>query len=293
MEYIDMGKDVRFSRIIQGFWRLTDWNMSQGELVEFLKKCFELGVTTLDTAMIYGDGECERQLGNALKEFKRSEYQIVTKCGIYTEKSDDFGYYDTSYDAIITSCKESLEKLGCGYIEVFLIHREDPMINHHEVARALNDLKKQGLIKEAGVSNFDPFKFNALNKAIGGTLCTNQIELNPCCFEHFNSGMIDLLQGEKIKPMIWSPLAGGKIFDSSDKLYAKTYEVCELLAKKYNTTVSTLIYAWLLKHPVCSMPIVGSSKIERLKEAVDALEIKLEVQDWYRIYSASGQQEIR
>ncbi len=298
MEYVEVGNDLKFSRIIQGFWRLNgdisgQWGVGTSELVTMIEKRLELGVTTLDTAAIYGGGECEVALGEALKSFNRKDYQIVTKAGILIDSERRKGYYDTTYEGIITSCNNSLEKLGCDYIDMFLIHREDPLIDHHEVARAFADLKKQGLIKEAGVSNFDPFKFNALNKAMGGTLRTNQIELNPCCFEHFNTGMIDVLQVEKVNPMVWSPLAGGKIITSNDEIYAKTRAVCEELGKKYGVSASTIVYAWLLNHPVGCMPIVGSSKVERLQEAIDALDLKLEIQDWYHLYTASGQQILR
>ncbi len=298
MEYVEISKDVKFSKIIQGFWRLNGgidgvWGVDTNELVKMLEERFKLGVTTLDTAEIYGLGECEVALGHALKQFDRKDYQIVTKTGIFIDGERQKGYYNTTYDSIINSCNKSIEKLNCDYLDMYLVHREDPMIDHHEVARAFADLKKQGLIKEAGVSNFDPHKFNALNKATGGTLKTNQIELNPTCFEHFNSGMIDLLQGEKINPMVWSPLAGGKLLTSNEEMYAKTRAVCEELAKKYGVSVSTIIYAWLLNHPVGCMPIVGSSKIERLQEAIDALDVKLELKDWYYLYTASGQQILR
>ncbi len=298
MEYVEMGQGVKFSRIIQGFWRLNggmpgDWGVGTSELVKMIEQRLELGVTTLDTAAIYGLGECEVELGKALKSFNREDYQIVTKAGINIDSERKKGYYDTTYNGIVESCNKSLEKLGCGYLDMFLIHREDPMIDHHEVARALGDLKKQGLVKEIGVSNFDPFKFNALNKATGGALRTNQIELNPTCFEHFNSGMIDVLQVEKVKPMVWSPLAGGSILTSNDDMYAKTRAVCEELAKKYGVSVSTIVYAWILNHPVGCLPIVGSSKVERLQEAIDALDLKLEIRDWYHVYTASGQQILR
>ncbi len=298
MEYIDMGQDVKFSRIIQGFWRLNGgmpgtWGVNTPELVKMIEQRLEVGVTTLDTAAIYGLGECEVALGEALKSFNRKDYQIVTKAGIEIDSERGRGYYNTTYNGIIESCNKSLDKLGCDYLDMFLIHREDPMINHHEAARALGDLKKQGLVKEIGVSNFDPFKFNALNKATGGELRTNQIELNPTCFEHFNSGMIDVLQVEKINPMVWSPLAGGKILTSDDEMYAKTRAVCEELAKKYGVSASTIVYAWILNHPVGCLPIVGSSKVERLQEAIDALDLKLDITDWYYLYTASGQQILR
>jgi predicted oxidoreductase len=84
------------------------------------------------------------------------------------------------------SCKESLIRLGTDHIDLYLIHREDPCFDPWETARALKDLKKSGMVLEVGVSNFDPFKFDALNQAIEGELVTNQIEWNPVCFEHFN-----------------------------------------------------------------------------------------------------------
>lgn len=298
MQVIEMSPKLRLSRIVQGFWRLTgghpgDWHLSTKELVDFLGKRFELGVTTLDSAEGYGAGKCEVELGKALREFKRDEYQIVTKAGICVNFQQMFFYYDTTYTWITTKCKESIEKLGCDYIDLFLIHREDPMIDHHEVARAFADLKSEKLIKEAGVSNFDPSKFSALNKVMGGTLRTNQIELHPCCFEHFNSGMMDLLQSEKIHPMTWSPLAGGKIAADEGEHYKKVRAVCNELARKYGVGFGTVVYAWILNHPVGALPLVGSHRLERLQEAISALDLRLEREDWYRIYAASGQQKIR
>jgi predicted oxidoreductase len=298
MQYVEISPGMKFSRIVQGFWRLTgglpgDWGMSTTDLVDLLGKRFELGVTTLDSADVYGRGSCEIEMGKALREFKRDAYQIVTKAGIRLNFQTRFFYYDTTYEWITAKCRESIEKLGCGYIDLFLIHREDPMIDHYEVARAFADLKKEGLIKEAGVSNFDPFKFNALNKVMGGSLRTNQIELHPACFEHFNSGMMDVLQSEKIHPMIWSPLAGGKIATDESEPFKQIRAVCSELAKKYSVSLNTIVYAWILNHPVGALPLVGSSKMERLKEAIDALSLNLDREDWYRIYTASGQQKIK
>jgi Predicted oxidoreductase len=298
MKYVEISPGMQFSRIVQGFWRLTggfpgDWGLSTCDLVDFIGKRFELGVTTLDSADVYGRGNCEIELGKALRAFKRTEYQIVTKAGIRANFQTRFFYYDTTYEWLTAKCKESIEKLGSDYIDLFLIHREDPMIDHYEVARAFEDLKKEGLIKEAGVSNFDPFKFNALNKVMGGTMRTNQIELNPSCFEHFNSGMMDVLTSEKIHPMIWSPLAGGKIATDENEPFNKIRAVCSELAEKYHVNLDTIVYAWILNHPAGALPVVGSSRLERLMEAIDALDLQLDREDWYRVYTASGQQKIR
>lgn len=163
----------------------------------------------------------------------------------------------------------------------------------YETARALKDMKRQGLIREAGVSNFDPFKFQALNRAMDGTLRTNQIEWNPVCFEHFDSGMMDLLLQERIHPMIWSPLAGGRLFTSQEAVYTKALAKIREIAQRHQVEPDTIVYAWLMYHPVGALPISGSNKPERLEHAVQALDVKLERHEWYEIYIASGQQVLR
>lgn len=298
METIQLNHEVSLSRIVQGLWRITKWGLSTEELVEFIESCISLGVTSFDTAEIYGNYEAEACFGEALKKRPdlRAQIQIITKTGI-NMKSDKrdyhFGHYDTRYERIVSSAKRSIELMHCDYLDVFLVHREDPLINHTEVARALNDLKSLGLIKSYGVSNFDPYKFNALHEATDHQLVTNQIELNPTCFEHFDNGNMDYLQQVKVHPMIWSPLAGGKLFSSQEAPYPQVREVLETIAKRHHTHADTVVYAWLMHHPVQALPISGSSQIERLKHAVEACDLKLTHEEWYEIYLASKTQVLR
>lgn len=297
MKKIALSNNLSLSAIVQGFWRLAGWNMSITELAEFMENCIEKGVTTFDTAEIYADTLCESLMGDAFQKDPqlRRKIELVSKTGIFKqpEKEGAFGYYNTSYDRVIRSCKESLRRLKTDYLDLYLIHREDPCIDFWETARALKDLKKEGLVREVGVSNFDPFKFHALNKAMDGELVTNQIEWNPVCFEHFNSGMLDLLTVEKIHPMIWSPLAGGRMFTSDEPIFVKAKQKIEEIAERHDVTPATIIYAWIMYHPVGAVPISGSSKLERLDEAIKALDVQLEHYEWYEIYAASGQQQIR
>ena len=297
MQYVTMG-DVTLSRIVRGFWRLagpkpSDWNITDEALREMIAGCLDRGVTTFDAADVYGRGQCEVQLGRVLSTFPREDYQIVTKAGICWNHETMSSYYDTSYDYLVSACHAALERLQCGYIDLFLIHREDPMLDPYEAGRALTDLKKAGLIREAGVSNFDPYKMDGLNRAMEGTLRTNQIELHPCCFEHFNSGMTDYLTAHRIRPMIWSPLAGGRLFTSDEPEFGKVRAVLEELAVKYSVSPATVVYAWLMQHPMGALPIVGGQSLARLDEAIAALDLQLARPDWYRIYAASGQQKIR
>lgn len=298
MEKLQLNHEVSLSRIVQGLWRLTSWNMSSQEIVDFVYQCIDLGVTSFDTAEIYGNYEAERVFGEALilDPSLRSKIEIITKTGINmksVKRDYRIGHYDTTYNKIIASCKKSIELMNCEYLDVYLIHREDPLIDHKEVARALNDLKSMGLIKSYGVSNFDPFKFEALQHFTNNQLVTNQIEISPLCFEHFNSGMMDVLQKHEVHPMIWSPLAGGEIFTSDDEKAVKVRNILKVIADRHQEEMDTIVYAWLLKHPTKGLPISGSGKIERLKNAVRALDVELSLEEWYEIYTASQEQELR
>jgi len=298
METIKLNNEVSLSRIVQGFWRLHTWEMSPQELLDFMKKCVELGVTSFDTAEIYGNYTSEKLLGDALllEPTFREKIQIITKTGINKLNPDKpyrIKHYETTYDKIKASCYASLKKLNTSYIDVYLIHREDPLFNPVEATLAFDELINEGCIKAYGVCNYDPFKFDALYTQSNHQLVTNQIEVSPLQFEHFNSGMMDLLQKYQVHPMFWSPLNGGNIFTSSDENVVNLRNILERIAIKHNTSSDTIVYAWLLKHPVKGMVISGTQKITRLQNAINALQINLEHEEWYEIYCASGEQILR
>lgn len=294
---VKLSEELALSPIVQGFWRLEDWKMTAKELAGFMNACIDKGVTTFDTAEIYAGTRCESLMGQAFfaDPSIRKKIQLVSKTGIFLKdtKEGTFGYYNTTYDRILASCRESLQRLNTDYLDLYLIHREDPCFDPWETARALKDLKKEGLVKEVGVSNFDPFKFEALNKAMDGQLVTNQIEWNPVCFEHFNSGMMDYLVMNRIHPMIWSPLAGGDLFKAERPECVRAMAKIREVADRHGEEPETMIYAWLMYHPAGAVPISGSNKLSRLDLALKAQTIKLEHSEWYEIYTASGQQILR
>lgn len=297
MQRIELSENLSLSRIVQGFWRLTSWDWSAKELADFMNACIDRGVTSFDTAEIYGRTLCEQQLGAAFAQDPslRNRIELVSKTGIFgtTVNGKRFGYYDTSYDRVMQSCKESLQRLGTAHLDLYLIHREDPCFDPWETGRALLELKQAGLVREIGVSNFDPYKFDALDTAVDGQLVTNQIEWNPLCFEHFNSGMMDYLTVNRIHPMLWSPLAGGRLFKGETEQAQKAMAVISDIAERHGVEPAVIVFAWLMYHPVSAMPISGSNKLSRLDLAIAALDVKLERSEWYEIYAASGQQVIR
>jgi predicted oxidoreductase len=222
--------------------------------------------------------------------------EIVTKTGInmFSDKRNyKMSHYDTRKQKVVTSCQESIKRMNCDVLDVFLIHREDPLIDHRELGKTLDELVDAGWVKSVGVSNFDPMKFDALQSYMKHKLITNQIECSPVCFEHFNNGNMDYLQKTNVRPMIWSPLAGGRLFTSSDEKNVRARKKIDEIAQRHGVESETIVFAWLLYHPVGAIPISGSGKIKRLQQALAGLNIALTHEEWYEIYTASGQQRLR
>jgi len=220
---IKLAENLELSRIIQGHWRLADWNFKPHELLELTEKVYELGITTFDHADIYGDYSCEHLFGEALalKKELREKIQIISKCGIMLVSKKyphrKVKYYDYSYEHIVTSVNTTLKKLNTDYLDLLLLHRPAPFFDPEEVSRALNHLKSEGKVLHFGVSNFTPEQFEMLSSYVDQKLVTNQVEISPYCLENFENGNMNYFLKERIKPMAWSPLAGGKLLNPNNK----------------------------------------------------------------------------
>ncbi len=283
-----------FSELVQGYWRLADWGMTPQERLTFLKQHIDLGVTTVDHADIYGGYECERLFGEALALDKsvRDSIEIVTKCDINlcTDKNPErkINHYDTSKAHIFNSVNNSLERLGVDNIDVLLIHRLDVLMDADEVAEAFAELHKVGKVKHFGVSNFTPRHFELLQSRLGKSLVTNQVEINPLNFDVAHDGTLDLMQTLRVRPMAWSCLGGGSIFSGDTEQAKRVRAELELIKDEVGAqSIDQVIYAWVRKLPSKPLPIIGSGKIERVQTAVDALNIELSREQWYRVWVAS------
>jgi predicted oxidoreductase len=294
MEKVKLTEELNFSRIIQGFWRLADWKMTDAELVTFMEQCIELGITTFDHADIYGGYTCERIFGQALKlkPSLREEIQLVTKCGIKptSPKYPDRKviHYDSSKKHIIESAEQSLQNLQTDFIDVLLIHRPDYLMDPAEMAEAFSTLKKEGKVRHFGVSNFTPSQMAMLQSYLDEPLVTNQVELSAMSTENMENGTLDFMMQHRMASMVWSPLAGGRIFHEQTEQAVRLRATLERLAEEVGAeSLDQMMYAWLLHHPARLMPICGTGKIDRVKSAVDALNIQLSKEQWYDILESS------
>ena len=233
----------------------------------------------------------------ALNPGLRDKIQLITKCGIKlkNERFPDrkIKIYDYSKEHIISSVEKSLKNFGTDRIDLLLFHRPAPFFDPEEMVVVMDILNKQGKVLNFGVSNFTPMQFEMLQELTNKELVTNQVEISPYCLEHFENGNIEFFLKNKIYPMAWSPLAGGNIFSPKNKkgrdLMVKISEIAEELNVEYPEEV---IYAWILKHPANILPVIGTGKLARIKLAVDALNIDMSLEQWYRIYNASTGEEL-
>ncbi|HEH9404269.1 TPA: aldo/keto reductase family oxidoreductase [Aeromonas bestiarum] len=279
-----------FSRLIMGYWRLMEWQLSPAALLDLMKYHLDLGVTTLDHADIYGGYQCEEAFGKALRlePSLRERMEIVSKCGIaLTAKPEHaLNHYNTGKAHIIASAEASLHKLGTDHLDLLLIHRPDPLMDADEVADAFITLRQAGKIKHAGVSNFTPHQFELLQSRLPFPLVTNQLEISPLNQSTTLDGTLDQCQQLRIKPMAWSCLGGGRLFNGQEyvPLRAELEQIRHEVGAQH---IEQLVYAWVMMLPSQPLPLIGSGKRERIAAAVAAESIVLTRQQWFRIRKAA------
>ncbi len=287
-------EETNLSPLIVGTMRLGLWGaqMNSQQLQEFIEESIEFGLTTFDHADIYGDYTTEADFGKVLKNNSslRTKLQLITKCGIRrvcaNRPDHKIKSYDSSPEHIKWSVENSLKELATDYIDVLLIHRPDHLMDPNEVAEVIFHLYEAGKVRSFGVSNFTPSQFELLNEEI--PLCTNQIEASILALNPFEDGTIDQCLRQGVPPMAWSPLGGGALFQTGeDPRLNQILQVARPLQEKYNCQLDQLLLAWLLRHPAGIQPVLGTSKIERIRDAVGALAIQMDRTDWYDLWQAS------
>ncbi|HEY1148347.1 MAG TPA: aldo/keto reductase [Pseudoduganella sp.] len=287
---------LNLSPIVAGMWRMTEWNLAPEQRLAFIEQCIELGVTSFDHADIYGGYGVEGLFGEALalKPSLRDQIQLVSKCGIKLKSSrrpaHTIQHYDTSAAHIRASVENSLKELRTDYLDLLLIHRPDPLMDFDEVANVFSTLHAEGKVKEFGVSNFSRHQFDMLHKRIA--LATNQVEFSPLHLDPLWDETFDGLQDKGIQPMIWSPLAGGRLFSegdaASERLRLKIKEIADELGKPF----ASVVFAWIMQLPCKPVPLTGTGRIEGVQVAMEATRFQLSRTQWFEILRAARGHEV-
>ncbi|MCK0120937.1 aldo/keto reductase [Loktanella sp. F6476L] len=295
MNRVDITKDLSFSRIVYGMWRLAEADdTSPAHVQEKIEACLAQGITTMDQADIYGGYEAEEVLGAALKAAPalKDKIEIVTKCDIvapagrYADASCKF--YDTSAAHVTASVDHSLRLMDVDKIDTLLIHRPDPFMDQHETGAALDALVASGKVRTVGVSNFKLHDWTLLQSAMKTQLVTNQIELSLTANEGFTNGDVAYLQERGVPIMAWSPLGGGALLTSN----SATRDLMTEIGSSFGVDASAVAVAWLLAHPANIMPVMGTNNLNRIKALSDALKVEMTRELWFQLYTAALGNEV-
>jgi len=275
------------SRIISGTMNWGTWgvNYSKQEMRQLISESYDSGINSFDHADIYGGYTTEKSFGDAFSDtgIKREDVFFISKCGIMypSEKLPiKIKHYDYSEYHIIKSVDNSLEYLKTDYLDCLLLHRPSPLMDISIIANTINSLIKSGKIKGFGVSNFTTSQMEMFRGKV--EILYNQINLSLTHVNHMFDGTLEYMQANKILPMAYSPL--GSYFKNENNELKK---VVNKLKNKYNCSDYQLLISWLLNHPSKIIPIIGTTKSDRIKNSVKSLKIQIELIDWFELLEAS------
>ena len=295
MERVKFSAELTLSRLVYGMWRVgDDADTSAAHVEAKIQACLDQGITSFDQADIYGGYAAEAVLGGALRGNPglRNQMEIVTKCDIVApigRHSDaPVKYYDTSRAHIEKSVEQSLRDMAIDHVDVLLIHRPDPLMDHLETGAALDDLVTSGKVRAVGVSNFCPWDFELLQSAMKAPLATNQIEINLGATAPLTNGDVAFHQRLMHPLMVWSPLGGGALIGAGGEIGALMDEI----AADSGVDRSAVAVAWLLAHPAKLFPVLGTNNLDRIGRISDALKVKMDRITWFRLYQSALGKEI-
>lgn len=302
MKNIKLGKsNIIASEISLGCMRIA--NMEEKDVNILVHTALEEGINFFDHADIYGGGKSEEVFSKAIgmNDDMREKMIIQTKCGIVPGIM-----YDFSKEHIIESLDNSLKRLKTDYVDTFLLHRPDTLVEPEEVAKAFRILKESGKVKKFGVSNHTPLQIELLNKALDEELIINQLQFGVMHTGIIDSGMnmntkfdsandkdgeiLNYCRVHDITIQAWSPYQYGMfegVFLDNDKFEDVNNKIKEI-ADKYNVSKSVIATAFILRHPAKIQTIVGTTNKDRLKDICKASNITLTRSEWYDIYKSAG-----
>ena len=290
MDRVNLSSSLEFSRIVYGMWRLADDSDTSIKHIDAkINSCLDQGITTFDQAAVYGLYTSEALFGKALKANPslRDKMEIVTKCGIVVPSNKypniQVAQYDTSREHICASVDTSLINMSTDYIDLLLVHRPDPFVDHRDLGRALDDIVSSGKVRAIGVSNFKPWDWNLLQSGMKTQLATNQIEISLTAHEALTNGDLAFHQELATPVMAWSPLGGGGLMTGRSQLGLALDKV----AADQGVGRAAVAVAWILAHPANIIPVMGTNNIERISKISDALKVKMDRDTWFYLYVAA------
>jgi aryl-alcohol dehydrogenase-like predicted oxidoreductase len=319
MQYASLGRSgLKVSRIILGCmafgsptWEGSPWTLAEDESLAVIKRAYDAGINTWDTANTYSNGESERILGRAMKQFNIPRHKVVILSKLYYPVMDDdsrpqppdaysqnlVNQMGLSRKHIFDAVDASLERLGTSYIDVLQLHRLDRSTPAEEIMRALDDLVRMGKVRYLGASSMYMWEFARLQytaKMNGWTPFTSMQPFYNLLYREEEREMMPFCDDQGIGIIPWSPLARGLLGrpkntttdrSEADKKTKKWFDDANLeivdrveeVARRKGCSMASVATAWVLKKG-CS-PIVGLTSVQRVDQILEALTVQLSEED--------------
>jgi aryl-alcohol dehydrogenase (NADP+) len=305
MDHVRLGTTgLKVSRLCLGCmsygtpkWR--PWVLDEEASRPFVKAALEGGINFFDTADVYSQGESEKVVGQALKDYaKRHEVVIATK--VHGPMGKDVNNRGLSRKHILDSIDRSLKRLQTDYVDLYQIHRFDPETPIEETLEALNDIVRAGKARYIGASSMFAWQFGkmlAISEKHGWTKFVSMQPQYNLVYREEEREMLPLCRDQGIGVIPWSPLARGFLAGGrakpgegntersrSDEFAPRLYyrepdfavvEAVETIAKARGVSNMQVALAWVLRNPAITAPIIGATKTHHLADAFGALAITL------------------
>lgn len=309
MDYINLGHTgLQVSRICLGCmtFGLPDrgnhsWTLDEAQSRPIIKRALEHGINFFDTANAYSDGTSEEIVGRALRDMA-SRDQVVVATKVFFPLRDHPNAGGLSRKSIMANIDASLKRLGMDYVDLYQIHRWDYTTPIEETLEALHDIVKAGKVRYIGASSIYAWQFaKALYTADlhGWTRFVSMQNYVNLIYREEEREMLPLCESEGIGVIPWSPLARGKLTrdweettrraesdEIAKRIFAKVsdsdrqiVERVKEIAEKHEVSRAQIALAWVLQKSSITSPIVGTSKMSHLDDAVAALSIRLEADE--------------
>jgi aryl-alcohol dehydrogenase-like predicted oxidoreductase len=316
MEYRTIGNsDLECSTVTFGAWALGGWmwgGTEQNESVEAIHAAFDHGITSFDTAPVYGQGHSEKVVGKVLKDFPRGQIQILTKYGMRwdvekgefafaskdNEGSDIDIYRYAAKASVIKECEDSLRRLQTDYIDLYQIHWPDPTTPIKETMEAIQQLKKQGKIRHAAVCNYSVELLKEADKYVD--IVSDQVpysmlrrnieeDVAPWCME---TGKSILAYSPLQRGLLTGKMEPGQDFNEGDDRANSDYysdenirktngflQEIKPIAEKHDATLAQIVIQWTVSQPGITIALVGARNVKQATQNARAADIDLSSQE--------------
>ncbi|MEF1289041.1 aldo/keto reductase [Vibrio sp. M260118] len=271
-----------------------------------VETALESGINVFDHADIYTFSKAEQAFGEVLKynPSLRDSMYLQSKCGIRFEDDLGPGRYDFSAEWVTESLNGILSRLNTEKLDVFLLHRPDPLVELDELAGALNRLKQAGKFDHLGVSNMNHHQIEFLQSALDMPIVANQVEMSLAKLDwlndgvmvgtpsqqeiNFASGTLEYCRSNNVQLQAWGSLARGAFSEqgrhSDSESVRNTAEYVATLCHKYQVPSEAIVLAFLRRHPASIQPVIGTTNLERIKACAVATSISLTREEWYSLF---------